>query len=32
VVPPLIIAGAGYLFMKLVRTLSRIQMPKYPSR
>jgi hypothetical protein len=32
IVPPLIIAGAGFLFMKLVRTLSRIQMPKYPGR
>jgi hypothetical protein len=31
-VPPLIIAGAGYLFMKLVRALSRIQMPKQPGR
>jgi uncharacterized membrane protein (DUF2068 family) len=29
----LAIAGAGgYLFFKLVRVLSRIQMPKYPSR
>jgi hypothetical protein len=27
-----IVAGAGYLFYKLVRVLSRIQMPKYPSR
>ncbi len=26
-VPPLIIAGAGFLFWKLVRALSRIQMP-----
>jgi hypothetical protein len=26
------IAGAGLLFYKLVRTLSRIQMPKYPGR
>jgi hypothetical protein len=25
-----VIAGAGYLFFKLVRVLSRIQMPKYP--
>ena len=31
-VPPLIIAGSGYLFMKLVRALSRIQMPKQPGR
>jgi hypothetical protein len=30
--PPLIIAGAGFLFTKLVRALSRIQMPKYPGR
>jgi hypothetical protein len=30
-VPPVIIGGAGFLFMKLVRTLSRIQMPKAPS-
>ncbi len=29
-VPPVIIGGAGFLFMKLVRTLSRIQMPKAP--
>jgi hypothetical protein len=27
-----IIVAGGYLFFKLVRTLSRIQMPKYPSR
>lgn len=27
-----IAAGAGYLFYKLVRVLSRIQMPKYPGR
>lgn len=32
VIPPLIIVGAGYLFMKLVRVLSRIQMPKQPER
>jgi hypothetical protein len=30
-VPPLIIAAAGYLFWKLVRALSRIQMPKTPN-
>jgi hypothetical protein len=30
VIPPIIIAGAGYLFWKLVRSLSRIQMPRYP--
>jgi hypothetical protein len=27
-----ILVGGGYLFFKLVRVLSRIQMPKYPSR
>ena len=27
-----IVAAGGYLFFKLVRVLSRIQMPKYPSR
>jgi hypothetical protein len=26
------LGGGGYLFWKLVRTLSRIQMPKYPGR
>ncbi|MBV8987100.1 MAG: hypothetical protein JO372_00930 [Solirubrobacterales bacterium] len=31
-VPIVIIAGAGYLFTKLVRALSRIQMPKQPDR
>ncbi|MBV9838278.1 MAG: hypothetical protein JO156_09165 [Solirubrobacterales bacterium] len=31
-VPPVVIAGAGYLFYKLVRALGRIQMPKYPGR
>jgi hypothetical protein len=31
-IPPVIIAGAGFLFIKLVRVLSRIQMPKYPGR
>lgn len=31
-VPPVIIAGAGFLFWKLVRVLSRIQMPQYPGR
>jgi hypothetical protein len=31
-VPPVIIAGSGYLFWKLVRTLSRIQMPKQSVR
>jgi hypothetical protein len=28
-IPPFVIAGAGWLFFKLVRVLSRIQMPKY---
>jgi len=32
IVPPLIIVGAGLEFIKLVRALSRIQMPKPPSR
>jgi hypothetical protein len=27
-----VIGGAGYLFYKLVRVLSRIQMPRYPGR
>jgi len=27
-----VICGAGYLFFKLVRVLSRIQMPRYPGR
>jgi hypothetical protein len=31
-VPPVFIIGGGYLFMKLVRVLSRIQMPRYPGR
>src|SRR5207302_10362437 len=31
-VPPVIIAGSGFLFWKLVRVLSRIQMPRYPGR
>ncbi len=31
-IPPVIIAGCGVLFAKLVRVLSRIQMPKYPGR
>ncbi len=30
VVAPIIIVGAGYLFFKLVRVLSRIQMPQRP--
>ena len=29
-IPPVVIAGAGFLFWKLVRSLSRIQMPRYP--
>ncbi len=32
IVPPLVIGGSGFLFMKLVRALSRIQMPKSPRR
>jgi hypothetical protein len=31
-VPPVVIAGTGFLFFKLVRALSRIQMPRYPGR
>jgi hypothetical protein len=27
-----VVAGGGFLFFKLVRVLSRIQMPKYPGR
>jgi len=27
-----IVGGGGFLFFKLVRVLSRIQMPKYPGR
>jgi hypothetical protein len=27
-----VICGSGYLFFKLVRVLSRIQMPQYPGR
>jgi EamA domain-containing membrane protein RarD len=30
IVAPLIIVAAGYLFFKLVRVLSRIQMPRRP--
>jgi hypothetical protein len=29
-VPPVVIASAGYLFYKLVRVLGRIQMPSHP--
>jgi hypothetical protein len=32
VVSIVVVAGSGYLFFKLVRILSRIQMPKYPGR
>ncbi len=32
VVAPVIVIGAGWLFFKLVRVLSRIQMPKPPGR
>jgi hypothetical protein len=32
VVAVVVVGGAGYLFFKLVRVLSRIQMPRYPGR
>jgi hypothetical protein len=32
VVGLIVIGGSGYLFFKLVRVLSRIQMPRYPGR
>jgi hypothetical protein len=32
VVAIVVVAGCGYLFFKLVRVLSRIQMPRYPGR
>jgi hypothetical protein len=32
VVALLVVVGCGYLFFKLVRVLSRIQMPRYPGR
>ncbi len=32
VVALIVIGGSGYLFFKLVRVLSRIQMPRYPGR
>jgi hypothetical protein len=32
VVALVIVGGSGYLFFKLVRVLSRIQMPRYPGR
>lgn len=31
-IPPIVIGGCGWLFMKLVRALSRIQMPRYPEQ
>jgi hypothetical protein len=31
-IPPIVVGGCGYLFFKLVRVLSRIQMPRYPGR
>jgi hypothetical protein len=32
VIALVVVGGAGYLFFKLVRVLSRIQMPRYPGR
>jgi uncharacterized membrane-anchored protein len=32
VVAVVVVGGCGYLFFKLVRVLSRIQMPRYPGR
>jgi hypothetical protein len=32
IVALVVVAGSGFLFFKLVRVLSRIQMPKYPGR
>jgi hypothetical protein len=32
VVAIIVVGGSGYLFFKLVRVLSRIQMPRYPGR
>jgi hypothetical protein len=32
VVAIVVVGGSGYLFFKLVRVLSRIQMPRYPGR
>ena len=32
VVALIVVGGCGYLFFKLVRVLSRIQMPRYPGR
>jgi hypothetical protein len=31
-IPVIVISGGGFLFYKLIRTLSRIQMPKYTNR
>lgn len=31
-IPPVVIILCGWLFIKLVRVLSRIQMPRYPGR
>lgn len=31
-VPLVVVAGGGYLFYKLIRTLSRVQMPRPPNR
>jgi hypothetical protein len=31
-IPPVVIGGCGFLFIKLVRALSRMQMPRYPER
>jgi hypothetical protein len=32
IVAVIVVGGSGYLFFKLVRALSRIQMPRYPGR
>jgi hypothetical protein len=32
IVAVIVVGGSGYLFFRLVRVLSRIQMPKYPGR
>ena len=32
IVALVVVGGSGYLFFKLVRVLSRIQMPRYPGR
>jgi hypothetical protein len=31
-IPIVVVSGGGFLFYKLIRSLSRIQMPKYTSR